>query len=961
VVHDAHDRSDGVQVRLLGPVDVVVDGAPRSLPGLRRNAVLAVLALNAGSVVSSRRLIDLVWGDAPPATAVNTLQAHVSQLRHVLGSKTAIRARPPGYLLDLGDEASDVAVAEKLIGSAARTSDPVRRAGQLRAALALWRGPPLDDVAGIAWLDEQARRLEQLWLHATETLLDTRLELGEHARLVPELEWLIRDHPFNEHLHGQLMLALYRAGRQADALDLYRRLRRTLDEELGIEPSQSLRDLEGAVLRQDRALDATTARTAAASPAAAAPVPAQLPLTVRAFAGRATELADLDALLPAAGEGESGPPTAVVISALSGTAGIGKTTLAVYWAHRVARRFPDGQLYVNLRGFDAAGPIVNPIDALRGFLQAFGVPAGRIPADLDGAAALYRSTLAGKRVLVVLDNARHVGQVRPLLPGAPGCMAVVTSRNELTPLVAAEGAHPLTLGLLAPAEARDLLARRLGAERVAREPDAVEEIITRCDRLPLGLGIAAGHAAVRPQFSLAVLAARLRDAAGGLDGFQGGDAATDVRVVFSWSYRELSTDAARLFRLLGLHPGPDIAVPAVASLAGLPQPRAQTLLTELVQAHLLIEPTPGRYTFHDLLRAYAAEQARAEESAADIRAAMCRVFDHYLYAAHAAVLLMDPARPPIALDAAQPGVTPHLPHDHEQALAWFAAEHPVLRAAIDRAAAGGFDTWTWKLAWTMTTFFDWSARWDDLVATQEAGLAALRRLGDTLGQAHAHRDIGRTLARLGRYDEARTHLDRAVVLYGELGDDAGQARTHHNLGWMWQVQGRHHDALVHSEEALRLFQRVGDRVGQARALNGTGWIHAQLGDYRRSLACCEQALVLMRELGDRHGEAGAWDSVAYAQHRLGAYRPAVEGYEQALTGYRELGDRFSEAAVLIHLGDTREAGGDVESARDTWRQALRIFEELDQPDAAEARMRLGRTGPVATDAASEGARSAPTG
>ncbi|MCW2805232.1 MAG: family transcriptional regulator [Propionibacteriaceae bacterium] len=942
-----------MQVRLLGSVDVVVDGAPRSLPGLRRKAVLAVLALDAGSVVSSQRLIDLVWGEAPPATAVNTLQAHVSQLRHVLGSKTAIRARPSGYLLDLGDEATDVAVAKQLIGSAALTSDPVRRAGHLRAALALWRGSPLADVAGIAWLDEQAQHLKQLWLQATENLVEIRLAQGEHAALVPELERLTRDYPFNEHLHGQLMLALYRAGRQADALAVYRRLRQTLADELGIDPSPPLREMEAAVLRQDLALDPSTRWAAAVPPAAAAPVPAQLPQTVPGFAGRAAELVELDALLPAAENGDSGRPSGLVIAALSGTAGIGKTTLAVYWAHRVARHFPDGQLYVNLRGFDAADSYVNPMDALRGFLQAFGTPAGRIPPDLDGAAALYRSVLAGKRLLVVLDNARNVDQIRPLLPGAPGCMAIVTSREQLMPLVAAEGAHPLALGLLAAAEARDLLTHRLGTGRVSREPDAVEEIIARCARLPLGLGIAASHAAVRPTFSLAVLAARLRDAAGGLDAFQGGDPATDVRVVFSWSYRALSADAARLFRLLGLHPGPDIDAPAVASLSGLPPSRAQTPLAELVQAHLLTEHTPGRYTFHDLLRAYAAERAASEEQVGDTQAALCRVFDHYLYAAHAAVVVLDPTRPPIPLDDPQPGVTRHRPGDHDQALAWFAAEHPVLLAVIGRAVAGGFDRWTWKLAWTMTTYFDWSGRWDNLIETQEAGLDALRRLGDKRGQAHAHRDIGRTLAQLGRYDFARSHLDRAVDLYGELGDEAGQARAHHNLGWMWQAQGRSRHALAESEEALRLFQQVGDQVGQARSLNGSGWIHAQLGDYTRSVSCCEQAVALMHQLGDRHGEAGAWDSVAFARHHLGAYRSAIDGYERALTGYRALGDRLSQAAVLIHLGDTQDATGEVNSARDAWQEALRIFEDLGQPDAAEARMRLERTEPVPTTARSD--------
>jgi len=605
-----HGEGDQMQVRLLGPVDVAVDGVPRPVRGLRRKAVLAVLALHVGEIVSAGRMIDLVWGEDAPPTAVNTLQSHVSYLRRVLGSKEGVRARPPGYALELGDEATDVRVAERLISQGVQAADPADGARQVRAALALWRGRPLVDVAGVAWLDDQAERLDQLWLRGWRALLGARLGLGEHAQLIPDLEKLINDHPYDEQLHGQLILALYRTGRQADALAVYQRLRRTLNKELGIDPSQALRDLEAAVLRQDHALElvppavALTAAPAIPAIPAALAVPAQLPLAVPAVAGRSRELASLDALLPGKRR-RAGMVTAVV----SGTAGVGKTALAVHWAHRVAARFPDGQLYVNLRGYGPTEPAQDPAEALHGFLDALGVPVERVPASLPAQIGLFRSLLAGKRVLVLLDNARGVEQVRPLLPGSPGCLAIVTSRSRLTPLVATEGARPLALDLLSAAAARDLLTERLGAARVAAEPAAVDEIVARCARLPLALAVAAARAGTRPDFPLAMLAAELREASAALDVLCGGDPATDVRAVFSWSYRALSTEAARMFRLLGLHPGPDISVSAAASLAGIPPRQARAPLADLVQEHLLTEHLPGRYALHHLLRAYAAEQA----------------------------------------------------------------------------------------------------------------------------------------------------------------------------------------------------------------------------------------------------------------------------------------------------------------------------------------------------------------
>jgi len=567
-------------IRLLGPVDVLADDGPREVRGLRRKAVLAALALHGGEVVSAGRLAEVVWGEDAPPTVVNTLQTHVSYLRTVLGSKNAIRACRPGYLLDLGGDSSDVQVAERLLREGTSSADPAQGVRHLRAALALWHGQSLADVTGVAWLEEQAVRLDLLCLQVRRALAEARLAAGEHADLVPELEEMVAESPLDERVYGQLMLALYRCGRQADALAVFGRLRAALAEQLGIDPGPALRELQMAILRQDEALT-VPARPLTALAAPPVPVPAQLPPAVPGFAGRAAELASLDAVLARAERERGAGSAAVVISAVSGTAGVGKTALAVQWAHRVAARFPDGQLYVNLRGFGPGGQPVEPAEAVRGFLAGMGVAQDQVPDGAPAQTALYRSLLAGKRVLVVLDNARNAGQVRPLLPGSPGCLAIVTSRSDLAGLVAAEGAYPVSLDLLPPAEAGELLAHRLGEARVASEPAAVSEIIERCARLPLALAIAAARAASRPGFPLAAIAAGLRRATATLDPFGGTDPATDVRAVFSWSCRLLSADAARLFALLGLHPGPDISLPAAASLAAVPPGRAEALLAEL--------------------------------------------------------------------------------------------------------------------------------------------------------------------------------------------------------------------------------------------------------------------------------------------------------------------------------------------------------------------------------------------
>jgi tetratricopeptide (TPR) repeat protein len=665
-------------------------------------------------------------------------------------------------------------------------------------------------------------------------------------------------------------------------------------------------------------------------------VPAQLPADVPGFAGRGEHLAWLDKLLAGV---EADAPAAVVISAVSGTAGVGKTALAVRWAHRVRGEFPDGQLYVNLRGFDPGGRVMEPAEAVRGFLDALGVPPQRVPPGLQAQTGLYRSLLADKRVLVILDNARDAEHARPLLPGAPTAFAIVTSRSQLTPLVTA-GAHPLTLDVLSNTEARELLARRLGAQ-AAGEPAAVQEIVTRCARLPLALSIAAARAQ-QSGFPLSVMAGELTDAGTRLDALDAGDAATQVRAVLSWSYQALTPAAARLFRLLGLHPGPDVSVAAAASLAGEPAHQTRPLLAELTRANLLSEQVPGRYAFHDLLRAYATDLANAVDNPEQRQAAADRLLDHYTHTACTASRLLHPTRDPIPLPLRPPaaGATPNLLPDHRQAMAWLTAEHPVTLAALRLAADLGYDRHTWQLAWALHTFLLRRGHWHDLAAAWQAALDAAGRLGDLAAQAHAHRSLAYTDTRLGRYPDAHTHHQHALDLSALAGDRIEQARIHLEIGYLYERQDRPDQALDHAQQALTLYQAAAHRRGQAIALNGVGWYHALVGDHTKAITYCEQALTLLQRLDEHWGQAATWDSLGYAHRHLAHYAQAVNCYQHALTLYRDLGDRHEEANTLANLGDAHHAAGDADAARAAWWHALAIFTDLEHPDADAVRAKL---------------------
>jgi DNA-binding SARP family transcriptional activator len=971
-----------LRVRLLGPVDITAGGESRPVSGIRRKAVLATLALHGGEVVSIDRLADVVWGEAAPSTAVNTLQSHVSYLRGVLGSKAAILARPPGYVLDLGADSTDVQLAERLLRQGTRADDPAQGVRQLQAALGLWRGRPLADLADLAGLEDQARRLELLRLQVKRALSEARLAAGEHIQLVPSLEQMALEHPLDEHIHAQLMLALYRSGRQADALAVYHRLRNTLDEQLGIDPSQQLRNLETAILQQDPALeappapfavadgfpaadsfaaadasaagafaadafaaDASAADAFTAAPARSAsmaPVPAQLPSAVPVFAGRGAELVSLDTILRGTAVAEADGPVAVAVSVISGTAGVGKSALAVYWAHRVARQFPDGQLYVNLRGFDPARAPLDPGEVLRGFLDALGVPAQRVPAGFDAQLGLYRSVLAGRRVLVLLDNARDADHVRPLLPGSPGCMAIVTSRVQLTSLVATQGARPLTLGLLTTGESHDLLARRLGTDRVTAEPAAVEEIIASCAGLPLALAIVAARAETNAAIPLAVLARQLRSSVGALDTLTAGDDSTDLRAVFSWSTGVLTEEAGRLYWLLGLHRGPDLAAAAAVSLAGTPPEQTQPLIGELVGAHLLAEHVPGRFAFHDLLRAHAAEQARTRCNGGERHAATHRLLDYYLHTAQEAARLLYGPWDRLPLVSAQSGVVKEQFADEALASAWLHAEYQVLLGSIEHAASAGFERHAWQLARTMASYFARSGHWRDWAKAQQVAVMAARRSGDTIGQAFAHHGLGSALTHLGDHEEAQTELRLALNLFCVVGDATHRAQLHLDLGYLSDCKGADDEALRHSQEALTLFRSAGHHAGEAIALNNIGWSEARQGDYGEALQHCQQALHLHEQADDRQGQAGAWDSLGYIHHCRADHAAAIACYMKGADFYRQIRDAYNEAGTLTRLGDVYHAAGDHQSAKRVWRQALRLHEALDHPDTARIYRRLDR-------------------
>ncbi|WP_257232432.1 BTAD domain-containing putative transcriptional regulator [Streptomyces sp. Rer75] len=962
--------SEFLRFEILGPMRAWRSTTELDLGVPQQRALLGLLLIRAGEHLRLSEIVDVLWAERPPATAVNVVHRYVGLLRRLLEPELPPRApgslllrEAGGYRLLVAPDSVDLLRHRDLAHRARQAAD----GGQLDAALelftdalSLWRGPVATGVP------EQVRShpvfggVDRAYLDTVAETADVALRCARAERVVGPLRKAVALDPLNEPLHARLVLALAASGHRAQALAVYGAIHTRLAEDLDVPPGPELRAAHRQVTGP-----AAPETTPGGAPTERQPPwvrPAQLPTELAVFAGRHAELTQLLGLLPGPGQtggtGQTGghvqptgagqptdtgqPTRAATVVVISGMAGVGKSTLAVHWAHRIADRFPDGQLYLNLRGFDPGGPPTQPTEAIAGMLHALGVPPQHLPTGLDAQAALYRSLLADRRVLVLLDNARDHDQVRPLLPGSPGCLALVTSRSQLPGLVASDGAVPVPLHLPPVDDARASLVRRIGAERAAAEPRAVADIIELCGRLPLALAIVAARAALHPGFPLAAVATELRRTHGSLDAFADTGSAVDARAAFSWSYDALTPESARAFRLLALHPGPDLTAAAAASLTGLPLRRTRTLLAELTRAHLLTEHSWGRYTFHDLVRAYATELVEDHETDATRRSALHRMLDHYVHTAHPAALLLSPDTDLIPPDPALPGVTPETLTDDQQALDWLTAEYTGLLPAMERAAASGFDAHLCHLAWALEAFFDRRGHWHDWHTAQRAALDAAHRLADPEWQAFATRSLARVDGRLGHYAEARTRLDRAAEAFDRLGDTVRLANTHRSLGWTSDQQGDLTAALAHNQRALELFRAAGRRAAEARVLNAVGWYLSQLGRYDQALTHCEQALVMMRETGDRYGEAATWDSIGHAHHHLGQYKQAVIGFHNALTVYRELGVPYQEADTLTRLGDTHHATGEHATARDSWQQAITLFTDLGRTDEAEgvrARMR----------------------
>ncbi|GAA2154483.1 MULTISPECIES: AfsR/SARP family transcriptional regulator [Glycomyces] len=916
--------ADAAVFLVLGTVETHAAGRADRSWTAKPQALLALLLLKPNTVVNRDWLVDQMWGDAPPATAVSTLRTYAYRLRQRLRAdeRITLRSKGGGYLLEIPPDAVDAARFEALVAvgrAAVAAGDHAGGAAALREGLRMWRGPAFEGV-DVPAVRARAQALDDLRLEAFEQCVRAELEAGQGIGEVSELEAEIAGQPLRESLWHTLMLALYRAGRQGEALEAYRRLHRVLDDELGIRPSAQVEELHRQILA------GRSSEPGAAEVRERWTVPRQLPAATTHFTGRTSELAELDTLLA-----DGGP----AVAALSGTGGIGKSTLAFAWAHRAADHFPDGQLYCDLRGFDPAAAPVDPGEAIRGLLESLGTASESIPIGLDAQAALYRSRLAGKRVLLVLDNARDAAQVRPLLPGSATCRVLVTSRDRLSGLVV-DGARALPLAELSADDARAFLRDRLRADRTEAEPEAVQHIIDACAGLPLALAVTAARAALNPRFPLAELAAALREDAHRLDALADPDPAVDLRTVLHGSYRALDGPTARLFRLLSAHPGPAFTPVSAAAAAAIPLPQAERLLTALTRLNLLAEAAPRQYAFHDLVRVYAAELAADERPDA-----ARRVLDHYLQTAYAAARLVNPLRDPIAVEPPVPGIPVADLPDADAAMAWFTAEHPALLAAVELAAAQRLDVQCWQLAWCLHDYLHRRGRRHDQAAVWRTALDATRRLGDRAAQTRALRQLAQAHVHLKEFDTARTHLDEALALADDLGND--RAHTHQVYGALASVQGRHAESIEHNRRAIDHYRATGHRAGEAGALNSIAWVQSQAGDHQAALGSGAAALSIMDEIGHRAGQAATLDSLGLAHHRLGEHGRAVERYEQAVALYRELDARAGEAATLTRLGDVQRARGETAAARDAFKRAADLLDELGH-DASRVRALLRDAG-----------------
>ena len=932
-----------MQFRILGPLEVWDQGHRLELGGSQQRTLLAMLLVNANRVVSTDKLCGELWGTQLPPDVRNLLRGCVARLRRTLrgdgraGESQRLVTRRPGYLLEVrrGELDFDSFLELEAAAREALAQDGAvgreRAARLLAEALELWRGPALADLDSVS-CRAQAIRLEEHRMTTTEQRTDVDLYLGRHAQVIGELQSNVLAHPLRERQWAQLMLALYAANRQAEALAAYRRLRDILVEQLGVEPDTRLQALERAILAGDDALavyqQAIAVRSSDVSgmpgpksSAARTPwvTPGQLPAEVAGFTGRGQHLKQLDGLLAA----ETG---AVVISAIAGTAGVGKTALAVHWAHQVRDRFPDGQLYVNLRGYAPAAP-VSAIEALAGFLRALGVPAEQVPVEVGEAAGLYRSLLADRRVLILLDNARTAEQVRPLVPGSGGCLVLVTSRDGLGGLVARDGAHPVGLDVFTPDEAHGLLVRILGHDRVHAEPDGTAKLVEACAFLPLALRIAAAALVADPRRSIAGYVAGLVTG-NRLDGLVvDGDEQTGVRATVDLSYASMVPQAQRLLRLLGLVPGPDVTVGAAAALTGTTAGQAAPLLDRLADAHLLSRHPLGRYAFHDLLRAYAIDRAEREDSTAEKAAALQRLLDWYLYTVDAAARMVYPTKLRLPVPEAKARPVPGF-DEYGHALAWLDAERLNLIAAIVHSAEHGPRSIAWRLADALRGHLWLRMNMLDLTVAATAALSAAEADGDEEARAAAHLCLADAHLGRCRFPAAIEHYSRALALHQRTGWLAGQAACLNNLGVANRESARLAEAADYYERALAINRRIGRPVGEANALNNLGMVYQEQGRLELAADHFAQALAINERQALRGRSAHNLLNLAQAHLALGHLDRARNHVVRALAVHRELDNRGGEAENLRALADIHRDAGRRDEAHQAARTPLALARDI---------------------------------
>ncbi|WP_433377440.1 BTAD domain-containing putative transcriptional regulator [Streptosporangium sp. CA-115845] len=908
----------GMQIRILGPVDMWRDGRPFAITGLKQRTLLGVLVLQANRTVSHDRLMAALWSNEVPATGRRLLHSQLWSLRRLLTDGQNLVSMPSGYSLQLEPGASDLDVftTETALARTALSSGDALRASELfRRALSLWRGPALGGTRPELQATEGAA-LEERRVAALLQRIEADLALGNHAELISELRVLVTEHPLNEEMRGQLILALHRAGRTADALAEFQLAREYIRDEVGLEPGTGLSRIQQAVLSSDTALDAQPGVPARAF----SPVPRQLPVDIARFTGRRKDLRKLDELLS---PGQISAST-VVISAIAGTAGVGKTALATHWAHRVAARFPDGQLYVNLHGYSHNEPVTGA-QALYQFLRALGMPTDEIPSNTDERATLYRSLVAGRRMLMILDNAATPDQVRPLLPGSPLCRTVITSRDALRGLSVTHDVRTITLDVLSVDEAQALLVAVLGAERIDAEPKEAAELARLCGYLPLALKLAAAHLGSQPTLPLKDLVMKLgqENRLAALDIEE--DPQVGVRAAFELSYRALPETARRTFRLISVQPGPDIHCAAVAVLTGLPPHETLAAVDALANAHLIHRVGDQRLAMHDLLGVYGRDRSDTDDSATDRHTALSRLVDWYLHTTYAAINRVtgkerELVTPPPTGTRAFAGV--------DDALTWLDIEFSTLMAIIAYAGVEDFPTHSWQITLTMSRFFYMRDQADEMITSHRIALSAVRRLGERQGEAELLKSLSLAYLCTGDYRGYLSHLRQALAVFQSMGDQMGEARVLGDIAFALVTLGEFTQAAETSRQSIELLHRLGNRSAENAVMSTLARAYRDLGRLAESRDLLRTCLAYEREQERRPDEAATLIELGTVHTRLGDADIAVEFLTRALTMTQELGISSLETEAFIGLGTAYREQGHHSEAIGHHQKALGRSKEL---------------------------------